>query len=133
MHILNFFLFKVYISRYLIGFYCTLYIYERIDKPKFGNFSDNFENIYSYENVNALSVSVARFCLDVNRILLIYCSYDEMEKTRNWARIKINVIACVVTGIVCIFMVYSGKQAAKRGESLQKINIEWHKEQNEKK
>lgn len=56
-----------------------------------------------------------------------------MEKTRNWARIKINIILCIITAVVCVFMVYSGKQAAKRGESVRKMNIDWHKEQNEKK
>lgn len=55
-----------------------------------------------------------------------------MEKTRNWARIKINIIMCVLTGVGCIFMVYSGKQAAKRGESVAKMAQDWHDEYNAK-
>lgn len=37
-----------------------------------------------------------------------------------------------MTIIACIYMVYSGKQAADRGESIQKENLDWHKEYNEK-
>lgn len=73
------------------------------------------------------------FIVTLYLISLVYFSYDEMEKTRNWARIKINIILCIITAVVCVFMVYSGKQAAKRGESITKMNIDWHKEQSEKK
>ncbi|XP_035221314.1 UPF0389 protein GA21628-like, partial [Stegodyphus dumicola] len=60
-------------------------------------------------------------------------TYDMMEKVRNWARIKINIFFCFVTIAVCVGMIYSGKKAAERGETLQKMNIKWHEEQNIKK
>jgi hypothetical protein len=37
----------------------------------------------------------------------------------------------ILTVVGCIFMVYSGKQAADRGETVQKMNLDWHKEYNE--
>lgn len=37
----------------------------------------------------------------------------------------------VATIIGCITMIISGKRAAKRGESVQKSNLEWHKKYNE--
>lgn len=38
----------------------------------------------------------------------------------------------VLTILGCIYMIYSGKQAAGRGESVQKANLDWHKEYNDK-
>ncbi|XP_015916096.1 UPF0389 protein CG9231 [Parasteatoda tepidariorum] len=58
---------------------------------------------------------------------------DMMERVRNKSRIKITIYMMIVTGIVCVFMIFSGKRAAKRGESIRKMNQDWHKEQNEKK
>lgn len=46
-------------------------------------------------------------------------------------RIRIANIMMIATLLGCGFMVYSGKQAASRGESVQKMNIDWHKEYNE--
>ena len=37
----------------------------------------------------------------------------------------------LVTAIGCIVMVMSGKKAAEHGDSLAKMNIEWHKQYNE--
>lgn len=60
-------------------------------------------------------------------------SPDEMERVRNWARIKINIAACIATVFGCIYMVKVGKDAMKRGESVKQMNIDWHKAQSEKK
>lgn len=38
----------------------------------------------------------------------------------------------VLTAAACLVMVYSGKQAAERGDSVQKMNLDWHKEYNDK-
>lgn len=54
-----------------------------------------------------------------------------MEKTRNKIRIRMANIMMALTAIACLVMVYSGKQAAERGESVQKMNLDWHKEYNE--
>ncbi|KAF8764060.1 UPF0389 protein CG9231-like [Argiope bruennichi] len=62
-----------------------------------------------------------------------YVTPDLMEKVRNKSRIKLNIIFCFITAFVCIIMVYRGKKAAERGESLRKMNIQWHEEQNAKK
>lgn len=37
----------------------------------------------------------------------------------------------VATILGCIAMVVSGKQAAKRGESVSQMNLDWHKKYNE--
>lgn len=37
----------------------------------------------------------------------------------------------VLTALGCVGCVISGKRAARRGESVEKRNIDWHKEYNE--
>lgn len=51
-----------------------------------------------------------------------------VEKARNRMRIRIANYMIVATIIGCIAMVYSGKQAVKRGESITQENIEWHRQ-----
>ncbi|KAG8238912.1 hypothetical protein J437_LFUL000749 [Ladona fulva] len=60
-----------------------------------------------------------------------FITCDQMERARNWARIKISIYMMIGTGIGCIIMVYSGKQAAARGESVSKMNLEWHRKMKE--
>lgn len=47
-------------------------------------------------------------------------------------RIRIANIMMLLTVIGCGVMVYSGKDAAKRGETVVKQNMDWHKAYNEK-
>lgn len=61
-----------------------------------------------------------------------YINQDIMEKTRNKMRIRIANLMIVLTAIACFAMVISGKRAAERGESVQQMNLDWHKEYNEK-
>ncbi|XP_071439863.1 UPF0389 protein CG9231 [Hetaerina americana] len=56
-----------------------------------------------------------------------FVSCDKMEKARNWARIKISTYLMIGTVLGCIVMIYSGKQAAARGESVTKANLEMHR------
>lgn len=58
-------------------------------------------------------------------------SQDVMEKARNKVRIRLANIMMLLTAIGCIVMVWSGKEAKERGESVQKSNLDWHKEYNE--
>lgn len=51
-----------------------------------------------------------------------------VERARNRMRIRIANYMMLATAIGCIAMVYSGKRAAKRGESVTKDNIEWHRQ-----
>uniref|UniRef100_A0A1L8DUR3 Protein with signal anchor n=1 Tax=Nyssomyia neivai TaxID=330878 RepID=A0A1L8DUR3_9DIPT len=61
-----------------------------------------------------------------------YVSREEMEKSRSKARIRISNYMIVATLVGCIIMgkflplVYSGKQAAERGDTVSKINRDWH-------
>ncbi|XP_044726681.1 UPF0389 protein CG9231 [Chrysoperla carnea] len=58
-------------------------------------------------------------------------SMDVMERARNRARIRIANYMMAATAIACIAMAISGKRAAERGESVQKMNLDWHKEMND--
>lgn len=54
-----------------------------------------------------------------------------MYSAKNKFRIKICNYMIVATVIGCFAMVYSGKRAAARGESVIKQNAEWHRKYNE--
>ncbi|XP_023313230.1 UPF0389 protein CG9231 isoform X1 [Anoplophora glabripennis] len=56
-----------------------------------------------------------------------FVSQSTIERARNRMRIRIANYMMLATAVGCIIMIYSGKQAAKRGESVQKQNIEWHR------
>ncbi|XP_042890982.1 protein FAM162A-like [Penaeus japonicus] len=56
-----------------------------------------------------------------------FVSQDSLERARNKARIKINLLMGLATLIGCFFMIWSGKKAQKEGQSLVKMNEEWHK------
>ncbi|XP_064121088.1 UPF0389 protein CG9231-like [Macrobrachium nipponense] len=60
-----------------------------------------------------------------------YVSQDTMERARNKARIKINLMMCAATVVGCLLMVMSGKRAQREGQSLIKINQEWHRKNKE--
>uniref|UniRef100_A0A1L8DUT7 Protein with signal anchor n=1 Tax=Nyssomyia neivai TaxID=330878 RepID=A0A1L8DUT7_9DIPT len=62
-----------------------------------------------------------------------YVSREEMEKSRSKARIRISNYMIVATLVGCIIMVYSGKQAAERGDTVSKINRDWHESFKEQK
>lgn len=36
-----------------------------------------------------------------------------------------------MTAVGCLVMVWSGKKAQERGDTVQKMNLDWHKEYNE--
>ncbi|EAT34069.1 AAEL013655-PA [Aedes aegypti] len=57
---------------------------------------------------------------------------DVMERCRNQVRIKIANYMMLATAIGCIIMIISGKKAQERGDSVQKMNLDWHKEYNDK-
>jgi len=57
--------------------------------------------------------------------------HEQMSKSKNWARVRINIymigIAVVMSGV----MMYLGKQDAKENITLEDINLAWHKKINE--
>lgn len=61
-----------------------------------------------------------------------YINQDVMERCRNQVRIKVANYMMLATVIGCIIMIISGKQAQERGDTVQKMNLDWHKEYNEK-
>nr|CAH7753105.1 unnamed protein product [Callosobruchus chinensis] len=54
-----------------------------------------------------------------------------MERCRNRMRIKIANYMMAATAIGCLAMVFIGKRDAKRGDTVTKQNLEWHKKINE--
>lgn len=54
-----------------------------------------------------------------------------MEKARTVSQIHINIALCVLTGTVCFSMIIAGKYASKKGESITKMNLNWHEVQNQ--
>lgn len=61
-----------------------------------------------------------------------FISQEKMERVRNQVRIKVANYMMIATAIGCIIMVISGKKAQERGESVSQMNLDWHKEYNEK-
>lgn len=57
-----------------------------------------------------------------------FVSQGTMERCRNLMRIKIANYMMAATALGCLAMVYLGKQAAKRGDTLAKQNLEWHQQ-----
>ncbi|CAD7003358.1 UPF0389 protein CG9231 [Ceratitis capitata] len=60
-----------------------------------------------------------------------HVSHEVMERCRNKIRIRVANIMMALTVFGCCIMVYSGKQAAKSGDSVTKQNLDWHKKYNE--
>ncbi|KAJ8940015.1 hypothetical protein NQ314_010846 [Rhamnusium bicolor] len=62
-----------------------------------------------------------------------FVSQSVVERARNRMRIRIANYMMLAAAVGCVIMIYSGKKAAERGESVQKQNIEWHKQLKEQK
>lgn len=60
-----------------------------------------------------------------------FISQDSLERARNKARIKINLLMGLATLIGCFFMIRSGKKAQREGQSVVKMNEEWHRKARE--
>ncbi|EEZ98829.1 UPF0389 protein CG9231 [Tribolium castaneum] len=60
-----------------------------------------------------------------------YVAQNVVERARNRMRIRIANYMMAATALACLGMVYLGKQAAQRGESVAQQNIEWHRRFNE--
>lgn len=68
-----------------------------------------------------------------NSINVVYFVFRQnvVERARNRMRIRIANYMMAATALACLAMVYFGKQAAQRGESVAQQNIEWHRKINE--
>lgn len=51
-----------------------------------------------------------------------------MERSRNIMRIRIANLMMLLTLLGCLAMVWSGKKARARGESVEKMNLRWHEQ-----
>ncbi|XP_077296129.1 UPF0389 protein GA21628 isoform X2 [Arctopsyche grandis] len=61
-----------------------------------------------------------------------HVTVDAMQKAKTKVRIRICNILIVVGLLGSIIMIITGKRAAGRGESVAKMNMDWHKEINAK-
>lgn len=50
-----------------------------------------------------------------------------MERSRNIMRIRIANIMMVGVLLACLVMVFSGKKAREKGETVEQQNLLWHK------
>lgn len=51
-----------------------------------------------------------------------------MERARNRMRIKIANIMMLATALACLGMVMAGKKKREQGVSVEKMNLEWHRQ-----
>ncbi|XP_050427474.1 UPF0389 protein GA21628-like [Adelges cooleyi] len=56
---------------------------------------------------------------------------EKWNKVRSVVRIKVANLTMLFVILGCIGMVYTGKQARDRGESLNQRNLDWHKKYSE--
>lgn len=101
------------------------------------NYADNLEKLNAPHKVDNLE---KKFLVWTGKYktaeeVPAFVGQHVMERARNRMRIKIANYMMAATVVGCLVMVYLGKRDAKRGESLQKQNLEWHrkiKEEDEK-
>lgn len=53
-----------------------------------------------------------------------FVSYEMVDSAKSKVRVKFSVVMMLMTIMGCIFMVISGKKAAKQQESLAKMNLD---------
>jgi len=56
---------------------------------------------------------------------------EVIHRVRSWGRIRINIGFLFLAAAGGGVMVYLGKRDAARGDSIEKQNMEWHREQNQ--
>ncbi|KAJ2952111.1 hypothetical protein O0L34_g4381 [Tuta absoluta] len=57
-----------------------------------------------------------------------FVSPDLIERSRSEARIKIANVMMLLTALASLGAVFLGKAAAKRGESVHQMNLDWHQQ-----
>ncbi|CAK1546012.1 unnamed protein product [Leptosia nina] len=60
-----------------------------------------------------------------------YVTSEVIDRARSQARIKLSNILMALTVLGSAYAIWSGKNAAKRGESVQQMNLDWHKQYQE--
>ncbi|XP_014244411.1 UPF0389 protein CG9231 [Cimex lectularius] len=60
-------------------------------------------------------------------------SIELIEKAKSKARIKVANYMMLATVIACFYQIWSGKRALERGETVAKMNLDWHKKINAEK
>ncbi|XP_045494272.1 UPF0389 protein CG9231 [Colias croceus] len=60
-----------------------------------------------------------------------FVTSELIDRSRSEARIKISNILMFLTALASGFAIWSGKNAAKRGESVHQMNLDWHKQYQE--
>ena len=63
--------------------------------------------------------------------MFYFFSVTKMKTARDWARIRINIGMIFTTVLACGLMMFLGKRAQARGESVTQMNRDWHAKQKE--
>lgn len=64
----------------------------------------------------------------ISAFIFIILRPETVEKVRSKMRIRVANWMMVLTLVGCVAMVYSGKKARERGESVHQYNLDWHKQ-----
>lgn len=62
----------------------------------------------------------------------MFSRQSTINQAESKMRIRTANILMILTLVGCVFAVISGKKKAARGETVQQMNIDWHKEYNSK-
>ncbi|CAG4993160.1 unnamed protein product [Parnassius apollo] len=60
-----------------------------------------------------------------------FVSAEVIDRSRSEARIKIANVLMLLTALASLGAIFAGKSAAKRGESVHQMNLDWHKKYEE--
>nr|BAN21447.1 conserved hypothetical protein [Riptortus pedestris] len=97
--------------------------------PQSTNYSDIHRRLHPPNNLERKMLvwtGLYKKLEDVPKIVPV----ETIEKARNKMRIKVSNWMMAATVVGCIIMAITGKRRAERGESIAKMNEDWHKEMN---
>lgn len=86
---------------------------------------------YKFNFIHTYNQFITNKHPSVHFIYFLTYSQEALERANNKFRIRVANLMMVLTIVGCLVMVISGKNAAERGESVQKMNLDWHQKYNE--
>lgn len=101
-------------------------------------FKNIFRSIRVWHNLWKISESVMTDKIKYQTVIdtwnffcLVHFRRETLDRARDRFRVKSCIYMMLVCVVLCIVQVVRGKQAAGRGESVVKSNLEWHRQYNE--
>lgn len=62
---------------------------------------------------------------------MFFHRHETLDRARDRYRVKMCIYMMIACVLICIVQIIRGKNAAERGESVVKSNLDWHKQYNE--